>query len=56
MRDTLELHLNVFADFEPQLPETYRDAEYVFLGNIDPVMQLEVLDQIRRMSWWSATR
>jgi sugar/nucleoside kinase (ribokinase family) len=37
------------AGFEPQLPESYRDAEYVFLGNIDPVMQLEVLNQIRRM-------
>ena len=33
----------------PQLPERYRDAEYVFLGNIDPVMQLEVLNQIRQM-------
>jgi sugar/nucleoside kinase (ribokinase family) len=49
LRDTLELHLNVLAGFEPQLPESYRDAEYVFLGNIDPVMQLEVLNQIRRM-------
>jgi sugar/nucleoside kinase (ribokinase family) len=49
IRDTLELHLNVLAGFVPQLPERYRDAEYVFLGNIDPVMQLEVLNQIRRM-------
>jgi sugar/nucleoside kinase (ribokinase family) len=49
LRDTLELHLNVLAGFEPQLPESYRDAEYVFLGNIDPVMQMEVLNQIRRM-------
>jgi sugar/nucleoside kinase (ribokinase family) len=49
LRDTLELHLNVLAGFEPQLPENYRDAEYVFLGNIDPVMQLEVLNQIRRL-------
>jgi sugar/nucleoside kinase (ribokinase family) len=49
LRDTLELHLNVLAGFEPQLPESYRDAEYVFLGNIDPVMQLQVLNQIRRM-------
>jgi sugar/nucleoside kinase (ribokinase family) len=48
-RDTIELHLNVLAGFEPHLPESYRDADYVFLGNIDPVMQLEVLDQIRRM-------
>jgi sugar/nucleoside kinase (ribokinase family) len=49
VRDTLELHLNVLAGFKPRLPERYRDAEYVFLGNIDPNMQIEVLDQIRRM-------
>jgi sugar/nucleoside kinase (ribokinase family) len=49
VRDTLELHLNVLAGFVPHLPERYRDAEYVFLGNIDPVMQTEVLDQIRAM-------
>jgi sugar/nucleoside kinase (ribokinase family) len=49
LRDTLELHLNVLAGFEPKLPESYRDAEYVFLGNIDPNMQMEVLRQIRRL-------
>jgi sugar/nucleoside kinase (ribokinase family) len=49
VRDTLELHLNVLAGFVPDLPERYRDTEYVFLGNIDPLMQLEVLNQIRRM-------
>jgi len=49
VRDTLELHLNVLSGFVPDLPERYRDAEYVFLGNIDPLMQLEVLNQIRRM-------
>jgi len=49
VRDTLELHLNVLAGFVPDLPERYRDAEYVFLGNIDPVMQLEVLNQIHRL-------
>jgi len=48
-RDTLELHLNVLAGFEPHLPDNYRDAEYVFLGNIDPLMQLEVLNQIHRL-------
>jgi sugar/nucleoside kinase (ribokinase family) len=47
VRDTLELHLNVLAGFVPRLPESYRDAEYVFLGNIDPLMQAEVLNQIR---------
>ena len=49
VRDTLELHLNVLAGFVPNLPERYRDAEYVFLGNIDPLMQMEVLSQIRNM-------
>ena len=49
VRDTLELHLNVLSDFVPQLPDRYRDAEYVFLGNIDPLMQIEVLNQIRKM-------
>ena len=49
VRDTLELHLNVLSSFVPQLPARYRDAEYVFLGNIDPVMQMEVLNQIRKM-------
>jgi len=47
VRDTVELHLNVLAGFVPRLPEAYRDAEYVFLGNIDPEMQLEVLSQLR---------
>jgi sugar/nucleoside kinase (ribokinase family) len=49
VRDTLELHLNVLSGFVPDLPARYRDAEYVFLGNIDPLMQLEVLNQIRCM-------
>lgn len=49
LRDTIELHLNVLAGFEPKLPESYRDAEYVFLGNIDPAMQVQVLEQIRRL-------
>jgi sugar/nucleoside kinase (ribokinase family) len=49
LRDTIELHLNVLAGFEPKLPESYRDAEHVFLGNIDPAMQMEVLNQIRRL-------
>jgi sugar/nucleoside kinase (ribokinase family) len=47
VRDTLELQLNVLAGFRPRLPESYRSAEYVFLGNIDPDMQAEVLDQLR---------
>jgi sugar/nucleoside kinase (ribokinase family) len=47
VRDTLELRLNVLTGFRPRLPEAYRNAEYVFLGNIDPEMQAEVLDQLR---------
>ena len=43
---TLETHLNVFETFHPQLPEPYRKAEYVFLANIDPELQLEVLRQV----------
>jgi sugar/nucleoside kinase (ribokinase family) len=45
-RDTLETRLGVFADFQPKIPESFRDARYVFLGNIDPVLQLDVLDQV----------
>ena len=44
---TLETHLNVFESFQPVLPESYRDAEYVFLANIDPELQLEVLQQVK---------
>jgi sugar/nucleoside kinase (ribokinase family) len=47
-RRTLSTELNVFADFEPVLPGTYRDAPYVLLGNIAPELQLHVLDQVRR--------
>jgi sugar/nucleoside kinase (ribokinase family) len=46
-RETLETRLGVFADFRPHIPEPFRDAEWVFLGNIDPALQLEVLDQVR---------
>ncbi len=45
-RDTLDLQLNVFADFHPQLPRSHRDAQYVFLANIDPRLQSVVLDQL----------
>lgn len=40
--------LGVFADFKPYIPPAYRNRPYVFLGNIDPVLQLEVLDQVAR--------
>ncbi|WP_029917750.1 PfkB family carbohydrate kinase [Pelobacter seleniigenes] len=44
---TLDTQLNVFESFKPQLPENFRDAEYVFLANIDPELQLDVLQQVR---------
>jgi sugar/nucleoside kinase (ribokinase family) len=47
-RDTLDTQLNVFADFDPVVPDQYQNAEFVCLGNIDPVLQLKVLDQINK--------
>lgn len=44
---TLETQLNVFADFRPEIPESYRESELVFLANIDPDLQREVLRQVR---------
>jgi sugar/nucleoside kinase (ribokinase family) len=44
---TLETHLNVFESFDPAIPDSYRDAEYVFLANIDPELQLKVVEQVR---------
>ncbi len=43
---TLDTQLNVFADFDPQVPEAARQAEFVFLANITPSLQLQVLDQM----------
>jgi sugar/nucleoside kinase (ribokinase family) len=43
---TLDTQLNVFADFHPDLPQDYRRTAYVFLANIHPSLQLEVLDQV----------
>lgn len=45
VRDTLETQLNVFEHFHPKLPTAAREAEYLFLGNIHPALQLEVLEQ-----------
>lgn len=44
---TLKTELNVFGNFNPQLPENYKATKYVFLANIDPVLQLQVLDQVK---------
>ncbi len=45
-RDTLDTQLGVFAEFEPKIPDSFRDARFVFLGNIDPALQHDVLDQV----------
>lgn len=45
-RTTLTTQLNVFADFNPKLPESYQDAPYSFLGNIHPNLQKQVRDQM----------
>ncbi len=47
-RETLETRLGVFADFQPKLPPSARHAQFLFLGNIDPELQLGVLDQVER--------
>ncbi|MBJ6765583.1 sugar kinase [Myxococcaceae bacterium JPH2] len=44
---TLDTQLNVFQSFSPKLPEAYRDTPYVFLGNIHPELQAQVLDQVK---------
>ena len=61
---TLDTQINVFADFRPELPEGFRDSSHVFLGNIDPELQLRVLDQVRAprivaadtMNFWIASK
>ena len=45
-RDTLVTELNVLADFDPVVPEEYKDASIVMLGNLHPLIQISVLDQM----------
>ncbi|MDH7446239.1 PfkB family carbohydrate kinase [Aquimarina sp. 2201CG14-23] len=45
-RDTLDTQLNVLADFNPVVPNEYKDAEIVMLGNLHPLVQLSVLEQM----------
>ncbi len=45
---TLGTYLNVFESFDPVIPEEYSNAEYVFLANIDPELQLNVLNQVKK--------
>jgi sugar/nucleoside kinase (ribokinase family) len=62
--ETLETQLGVFSHFRPKIPEQFRDAPFVFLGNIDPRLQLDVLSQVERpklvacdtMNFWIESR
>jgi cytidine kinase len=45
-RDTLEVHLNVFGDFDPVLPPDFRTSKFLFLANGSPIVQMKVLDQV----------
>jgi sugar/nucleoside kinase (ribokinase family) len=63
-RETLETRLGVFASFAPKLPPGWQDAKFVFLGNIDPVLQQNVLAQMSgpslvvcdTMNYWIQSR
>ncbi|MDG1329429.1 MAG: PfkB family carbohydrate kinase [Flavobacteriaceae bacterium] len=46
-RDTLTTELNVLADFKPVVPESYKDAKVVLLGNLHPLVQLGVIEQMK---------
>ncbi len=50
-RETLFTHLNVFEDFSPSLPDAYRGAPFLFLANIHPRLQSQVLDQMRQLKF-----
>src|SRR5919202_6915580 len=62
--ETLETHLGVFSHFSPKIPPQFRRAPFVFLGNIDPRLQLDVLRQVERarfvacdtMTFWIESR
>jgi sugar/nucleoside kinase (ribokinase family) len=47
-RDTLDTQLNVLADFQPVVPENFKSPDVVMLGNLHPMVQLSVLEQIER--------
>jgi len=63
-RETLKVDLNVFGDYEPELPEKFRDSEYVFLANARPALQIKVRGQLKKprlvfcdtMDLWIETR
>ncbi len=63
-RDTLDTQLNVLANFQPQVPESYQDCEFLMLGNLVPAVQLSVIAQLRNrprlvvldtMNFWMET-
>ncbi|GAC1691890.1 MAG: PfkB family carbohydrate kinase [Gemmatimonadaceae bacterium] len=62
--ETLETHLGVFSHFAPKIPAQFQSAPFVFLANIDPRLQLDVLHQVRRptlvacdtMNFWIESR
>ena len=63
-RDTLVTDLNVLADFNPRVPESYQEAESLMLGNLMPSLQLSVINQLKRrpklivmdtMNFWMET-
>jgi sugar/nucleoside kinase (ribokinase family) len=62
--ETIETRLGVFSHFRPKIPDEFRDAPFVFLGNIDPRLQLEVLQQVSKprlvacdtMNFWIESR
>jgi sugar/nucleoside kinase (ribokinase family) len=47
-RDTLDTQLNVLADFDPVIPKSYRNEDYVMLGNLTPAVQMKVIDQMEK--------
>jgi len=47
-RDTLVTELNVLADFQPKVPQNYKDADVIMLGNLHPLVQSSVLDQMEK--------
>jgi len=62
--ETLETHLGVFSRFSPKIPDAFKSAPFVFLANIDPRLQLEVLKQVHKpklvacdtMNFWIESR
>jgi sugar/nucleoside kinase (ribokinase family) len=47
-RDTLDTQLNVLADFDPVVPESHREVDFLMLGNLTPSVQMKVLDQMKK--------